>query len=159
MTDDAADAASHGSSASGVGLVLRTSDVSAADARAASEAAARAMRALGVDPSLHLSLVLTDDAEMAELNRTYRRKQGPTDVLSFPFDPGLAPDEARAYLGDIVIAVPTAARQARRARRGLSDELRLLAVHGLLHLLGHEDETEEGAAHMRALERSLGVRP
>jgi probable rRNA maturation factor len=106
-----------------------------------------------------VALVLTDDALLAQLNEQYRGKQGPTDVLSFPTDPEDQPPGEAPQLGDILISVPQAAANAAAAGHSLLEELRLLAVHGLLHLLGHEDETDAGAEAMRAEEVRLGVRP
>jgi len=112
-----------------------------------------------------ISVLLTDDATIQEMNRSYRGYDKPTDVLSFaltdavdgaptaPLVPGMA-----QMLGDVVISVETAGRQAERHRIELSLELALLAVHGTLHLLGYEDETEAGAEKMRVREREiLGV--
>ncbi len=102
--------------------------------------------------------MLTDDSRLRELNAIYRGLDEPTDVLSFAADREHVPDSEPPYLGDIMISVECAARGAADSRRALAHELRLLAVHGLLHLLGHQDETEEQAARMRDLEVQLGVR-
>ncbi len=112
-----------------------------------------------------ISVLLTDDATIHDLNRRYRGYDKPTDVLSFaqqemlddaPPMPAL-PGQPAA-LGDIVISVDTAARQAETHGIALETELALLTVHGLLHLLGYEDETENGAERMRVREREiLGV--
>lgn len=97
------------------------------------------------------------------MNRDYRGLDKPTDVLSFPQEENLpdAPQMPRSgprLLGDIVISVETAARQAQEHGIALERELALLAVHGVLHLIGYEDETEEGAERMRQREREiLGV--
>ena len=106
-----------------------------------------------------LAIVLTDDAQLHTLNLQYRGIDQPTDVLSFPADPADLPPGEPAYLGDILISVPYAARNAEAAGWSLAEELRLLAVHGLLHLLGHDDETDAGADAMHAMEVELGVRP
>lgn len=118
-----------------------------------------AMRRLAVAEETEVALVLADDALLTRLNEQYRGKLGPTDVLSFPTDPEDQPPDDAAQLGDILISVPQAAANAAAAGHALPEELRLLAVHGLLHLLGHEDETEAGAEAMRAEEIRLGVRP
>jgi probable rRNA maturation factor len=86
---------------------------------------------------------------MRYLNRTFRGYDRPTDVLSFPAHAGDFPDEAD-YLGDIVISIETARRQARRRGSTLPRELRVLALHGLLHLLGYDHETDQG--EMRRIE-------
>jgi probable rRNA maturation factor len=102
-----------------------------------------------------VTLVITDDESVAELNREYRDTEGPTDVLSFAAQeptPGfVSAPEAAAYLGDIIIALPFTRRQAAGLGRPLADELRLLAVHGTLHLLGydHAEPDEEAAMWAR----------
>ncbi|MCU0500538.1 MAG: rRNA maturation RNase YbeY [Anaerolineae bacterium] len=102
-----------------------------------------------------VTLVITDDEAVAELNRAYRDTDGPTDVLSFAAQeptPGfVSAPEAAAYLGDIIIALPFTRRQAAGLGRSLADELRLLAVHGTLHLLGydHAEPDEETAMWAR----------
>ena len=102
-----------------------------------------------------LSLALVGDAAMAELNLHHRGKRGPTDVLSFSLLEGAHSEYRGALLGDVVIDVEQAARQARRARRPLDDELAKLVIHGVLHLLGHDHEEAAGARRMRVEERRL----
>ena len=93
-----------------------------------------------------ISILLTGDSEIRSLNRRYRRIDSPTDVLSFPSDePG--------FLGDVVIAAGVARRQARRAGHGFGVEARVLALHGLLHLIGYDHETDQG--QMERLEARL----
>lgn len=100
------------------------------------------LRHEGVPGDPEISVVLCDDAFIQSLNAQYRGKDRPTDVLSFAQeDPNL--------LGDIVISLPTAARQAQAAGWSLENEVALLGVHGLLHLLGYDDETEVGAWEMQ----------
>jgi len=125
---------------------------------AVADALQRAMAALGVADTAEVALVFGDDADLQRLNREFGDADAPTDVLAFPARtlPG-CPETP--HLGDIVISVPYAARSAQAAGQPLQSELELLAVHGLLHLLGHEDDTNAGAAAMRALEGRLGVRP
>ena len=89
-----------------------------------------------------LTIVLTDDAQLHELNRDYLGIDAPTDVLSFPASE-TDPETGRRYLGDILISVPRAREQARAAGHGLEAEVQLLAVHGTLHLLGF-DHAEAG---------------
>jgi len=93
-----------------------------------------------------MTVALVPDARVRALNRKYRRKDAPTDVLSFPSD-------EREYLGDVVIAVGVAKRQARDAGHPFATELRVLALHGLLHLLGYDHERDDG--RMARLERRL----
>ena len=106
------------------------------------EAAARSLRVSG-----EVALVLTRDPRVRELNARYRGKDEPTDVLSFP-GPG-----GPAGLGDIVVSVDTAERNARRLGRTLQRELDVLALHGFLHVLGYDHETDDGT--MDRLERRL----
>lgn len=103
-----------------------------------------------------LAVLLTDDPTIAALNAQWRGVEGPTDVLSFPQgdpEPGL-PDEA-APLGDVVISVQTAQRQADGRDRTLAEEVVFLLVHGLCHLHGHDHGEPQEAALMRAAEERL----
>lgn len=99
-----------------------------------------------------IAIVLVDDDEIRRLNRTYRGKDRPTDVLSFDIGDGLSPGEP---LGDVVVSVPTARRQAREYGARLADELRRLVVHGALHLCGFDHQTKTDAARMHGLTRRL----
>ena len=125
---------------------------------AARDSLETALDDLGVGPDVEVALVFATDAEIRRLNHTYRGLDAPTDVLSFPFDADDNPPIEPTYLGDILISLARAQEGARNAGHGVERELHLLAVHGLLHLLGHEDETPAGAAEMRRLEILLGVR-
>jgi probable rRNA maturation factor len=118
----------------------------------------RCMRRLRIR-NADLSLLLTSDREIAALNRQYRKKDRPTDVLSFPQE-SPRPPRGRLLLGDIAISVPTARRQARQAAHPLRNECDLLAVHGLLHLLGHDHAEPAETAVMAQLQNRLlpGVR-
>ena len=91
-------------------------------------------------------MAVVSDRRMRALNRVFRGKDMPTDVLSFPTDPAAGPAVAGQprLLGDIVIASGVARAQARRERHRLTTELRVLALHGLLHLLGYDHETDAG---------------
>jgi probable rRNA maturation factor len=84
-----------------------------------------------------LSIILTDDARLHELNLNYLGVDAPTDVLSFPASE-TDPDTGTRYLGDILISVPRAQAQAEAAGHPLESEVQLLVVHGVLHLLGHD---------------------
>lgn len=95
-----------------------------------------AAQVLGVTGEV--SLVLTGDRRLRALNARYRGKDAPTDVLSFPGEGG------EAGLGDIVISVDTAARNARGLGRTLPQELDVLALHGFLHVLGYDHEKDDG---------------
>jgi probable rRNA maturation factor len=94
-----------------------------------------------------LTIVLTDDAQMHELNRDYLGIDAPTDVLSFPASE-TDPENARRYLGDILISVQRANEQARAAGHALAAEVQLLAVHGTLHLLGYDHAEADEKARM-----------
>jgi probable rRNA maturation factor len=101
-----------------------------------------------------LAIALVCDAKMRILNRDFRGVDRPTDVLSFPTDPSPHPMErANRFLGDVVIATGVAQRQARRLGHGLQLELRRLALHGLLHVLGYDHEIDDG--RMERFERRL----
>ncbi|MFL5670065.1 MAG: rRNA maturation RNase YbeY [Chloroflexota bacterium] len=126
------------------------------------DAAAEAGRA----PSpASIGLVLSDDAELADLNREHMGKTGPTDVLSFPvFDPGFPlPPGRRPHLGDIVVSVERAVEQAVEGRGGQTgdvawspaDEMRLLVTHGALHICGWDHAEPDDEAAMRGLEHRL----
>jgi probable rRNA maturation factor len=105
----------------------------------------------------NFGVCFVDDARIAELNRRYRRKPRPTDVLSFPWKseaPRAGGDrDFRNYLGDIVISAETARRNARAAGHSTAREIRWLILHGTLHLLGYDHETDDGK--MTRLERAL----
>ena len=94
-----------------------------------------------------LTIVLTDDDQLRELNREYRDIDAATDVLSFPATE-TDPETARRYLGDILISIPRAAKQAQTAGHALEAEVQLLVVHGTLHLLGHDHAKDEEKARM-----------
>jgi len=98
-------------------------------------------------PDSDLTLVLTDDAQLRELNRDYLGNDAPTDVLSFPaFESD--PETGSRYLGDILISMPYAARSAEKAGHPFEAEVQLLVVHGVLHLLGHDHAEAGEKAHM-----------
>jgi probable rRNA maturation factor len=101
-----------------------------------------------------VSVALVDDAYIRVLNREYRGVDQATDVLAFPMEPE-RDESAEPALGDIVISVERAREQARQFRHPLRRELALLAIHGVLHLLGYEDETEAGASAMWSRQKSL----
>jgi probable rRNA maturation factor len=108
--------------------------------------AAHVVRARRVPEDMELSLLLVDRETIAGLNETHLGKAGPTDVLAFPIDePGEAPPEGPAVLGDVVLCPAVAHEQAAGFGRTPHEELRLLTVHGILHLLGmdHADPEEE----------------
>ncbi len=102
-----------------------------------------------------LSVVLADDEAIHDLNRDFRGVDRPTDVLSFAQreGPGANPDDP--ILGDVVISLDTAARQAVCRGHGLAQEVRILLVHGFLHLLGFDHETDEQRSEMAAEEAAV----
>lgn len=111
-----------------------------------------------------LSIVLTNDRAICELNRDYRGKNAPTNVLSFPLidftDPNPAP--ACGALGDIVLAYETIAREAGEQDKSFADHVQHLVIHGTLHLLGYDHENDDDALEMETLEivilKHLGVK-
>jgi probable rRNA maturation factor len=109
--------------------------------------AAKALELLGHGPT-EIGVLVADDATVRSLNRRFRSKDQPTDVLSFPAD--FASPEGAPYLGDVAISLETARRQA--AARGVTveRELAVLLLHALIHLTGHDHETDDG--EMEALE-------
>ena len=132
------------------------------------------LRAEGVRGLAELSVLFVSEAEIAELNHDYMGKDGPTDVLAFPIDAGEAeivlhnqppnrapdrsppdPGDMPLLLGDVVVCPAVAARQAPEHAGTIDDELALLVVHGILHVLGHDHDEPEAAARMRAHELEL----
>jgi probable rRNA maturation factor len=120
----------------------------ALDARALARRAERMLDALGLGEA-ELSVLLTSDARIEGLNRTHRRQAKPTDVLAFPMDDAPAARRAR-LLGDVVISLDTARRQARSRRLPLLEEATHLLAHGLLHLLGYDHRTDAEERRMEA---------
>lgn len=100
-----------------------------------------------------LTIRIVDDAESAELNETYRGKQGPTNVLSFPFE--APPGVPLPLLGDIVICAPKVAREAEEQGKPVEAHWAHLTLHGCLHLLGYDHIEQEEAEAMEALETEL----
>ena len=109
---------------------------------------------LGFAPE-SVTIQLISDDTMAQLNETFRKKRGPTDVLSFPAN-GARPSQGAEYLGDIAISPETARRNARRFSRSLPVEMRILILHGMIHLAGFDHESDSG--EMDRLERRLRKR-
>lgn len=107
-----------------------------------------ALEAQSAPRDAQVSLLLTDDADIRRLNRTYRGRDEPTDVLAFSQREGEA-GALSGLLGDVVISLETADRQAARLGHSLEREVGLLALHGLLHLLGWRDDTAAERARMR----------
>src|SRR3990167_7182921 len=113
---------------------------------------------VGMDTDFLLAVSLVDDAESRRLNKQYRGKDTPTDVLSFGYEDGKQrpqPGEKTRYLGDVVIAEGVARVQAREQEHPFADELYFLLVHGFLHLLGHDPERALDAQKMSALHERI----
>ena len=121
------------------------------------QAVAAAARAAST-PRAELAIVLTHDSAIRALNRTWRGKDAPTNVLSFPSGPMRASGPRPAYLGDIVIAFETVAREAKLEGKPFRHHLAHLAVHGYLHLIGHDHENDRDAQKMERLERKILAR-
>ena len=136
---------------SGRGMIINCQRSIRVNAAALRRFAARLRRALRLRPD-SFSVALVSDRRSAALNRRYRRRAYPTDVLSFAA-------EGNGARGDVVISVPTARRNARRYRHSLEEEIKLLMVHGVLHLVGYDHETDRGQMNRRehALRRRLGL--
>jgi probable rRNA maturation factor len=136
------------------------------------ELARQVLAARGVKGETEVSLLFVDEEAIAALNEQFLGKSGPTDVLSFPIEdepvssgrspdyggtgPGAEPEEvALTLLGDVVVCPAVAARNAQEHEVSIDDEVALLVVHGLLHLLGMDHQEETEAERMEALERQL----
>ncbi|SDF06229.1 rRNA maturation RNase YbeY [Sporomusa acidovorans] len=125
----------------------------------------KAAEVYGLQPQTEVSVVLADDEYIHQLNRQYRQKDSPTDVLSFAMndqcagdqEPEIAetPEDIEILLGDIVISLETASRQAQEFGHSLERELAYLTVHGMLHLLGYDHEAEKDRTEMRQEEEYI----
>ncbi len=105
-------------------------------------------------PGAEISIVITDNAQLQQLNSQFRGVDAPTDVLSFPADAS-DPDTGNPYLGDVLISCPKAAAQAAQGGHTLAAELQLLTVHGTLHLLGHDHAEPDEKARMWAAQEEI----
>jgi probable rRNA maturation factor len=123
-----------------------------AGADALVRAAAAALVAELAPISGEVCVALSSDAQVAELNGSYRGKPTPTNVLSFPAVPMLPVDGEPKFLGDIVLALETMRREAVELKLPLEHHMQHLAVHGILHLLGYDHETDDEAQAMESLE-------
>jgi len=105
-----------------------------------------------------VTLVITDDSKVQELNKKFRGIDSATDVLSFPSREGqefVTPEGLLSYLGDVIVSYPTAAAQAEEQGHPVEDELALLIVHGCLHLLGYDHQTDEEQQRMWAIQEQI----
>ncbi|MEO5711206.1 MAG: rRNA maturation RNase YbeY [Nocardioidaceae bacterium] len=117
------------------------------------------MDRMRVHPLAELCIKVVDEATISELNQQWMDKEGPTDVLAFPMDelrPGLVTEEPEeGVLGDLVLCPAVAARQAEEAGHSTQDEVDLLTVHGILHLLGYDHAEPDEHAEMFGLQGTL----
>lgn len=138
--------------------LLAETDAGDIDTHALERLAGEALAAESVATPAELSIVLADDPTVHALNRDYRNTDAPTDVLSFAQSEGdefTRPDGAAEHLGDVIISVDTARRQAAEYAVSVQDEVAHLLVHGVLHLLGYDHENAEDAAQMRQREDAI----
>ncbi|MDQ2679978.1 MAG: rRNA maturation RNase YbeY [Candidatus Eremiobacteraeota bacterium] len=129
---------------------------SGVDARAIKRVAGQLLSAVD-EPDSSLSLSLVSDRAIAKLNRIHRGKDRPTDVLSFPIAQGNDSREIERMLGDVVISVETARKQAAAYDASLQDEIYRLLIHGVLHVLGHDHEEAQQRSVMEREERRLAA--
>jgi rRNA maturation RNase YbeY len=101
-----------------------------------------------VPPQAVVEVTVADDALLAELNREYRRREGPTDVLAFPIGRDPVEPEQIWLWGEVYVSVDRAREQAERRRVAVDEELAALVAHGLLHLAGYDDDSDEARAEM-----------
>lgn len=132
------------------------------DRRRLREAARKTLTHQAIGGPAELTIVITGDPEIQALNRQYRGMDAPTDVLSFAQGPLESAPDASSYLGDVIISYPRARAQAQAAGHSTADELVLLVIHGVLHLLGHDHATRAQKRNMWAAQadilREMGVR-
>ena len=126
--------------------------------------ARRVLQAERIISSAEMGLLITDSQTVQKLNRIYRGKDEPTDVLAFQMTPDrnrepgtrfISPPDGIKHLGEVVISYPQAAKQAQECGRDVMQELALLIVHGVLHLLGYDHETLEDEKKMRDRESEI----
>jgi len=122
------------------------------------------LRAHSLEAQVELSLLVTDDATVRELNRTYRGKDKATDVLSFALEADrrggaaagfVMPPGEMVHLGEVIVSYPKAVEQAAERLHPVEDELALLVVHGVLHLLGYDHDKPGREREMRSMERKV----
>ena len=134
----------------------------AVDESALASVAQHVLAAMQVNPAAELSVMVVTTEVMTELHERWMDEPGPTDVMAFPMDELVdesrrpdAPEIGPALLGDVVLCPAFAAAQARKAGHGLADELALLTVHGVLHLLGYDHAEPEQEREMFGLQNRL----
>jgi len=126
--------------------------------------AVRTLEAEGIVSPAEMGLVITNSKIIQKLNRTYRGEDKPTDVLAFHMIPGtsqesklrfVGPPDGVRHLGEVVISYPQTVRQAQEQGHGVAQELALLIVHGVLHLLGYDHELPEEEQQMKTRENEI----
>lgn len=126
--------------------------------------ATKALETEGIISSAEMGLVITDSKTIQKLNRIYRGEDKPTDVLAFhmppstnqgPEQPFVGPPDGVLHLGEVVISYPQAVKQAQKQGHSVTQELALLIVHGVLHLLGYDHELPQENQQMRAKENAI----
>ncbi|MCA0049918.1 rRNA maturation RNase YbeY [Mesorhizobium sp. B283B1A] len=127
-------------------------------ARLVDRAVAAAFAETGAAGHSELSIVFSDDAHIRTLNADWRGKDKPTNVLSFPAFPHVKDGPLPPMLGDIVLAAETVAREAALEDKPLENHITHLVIHGLLHLMGYDHETDTEAEAMEAVERAALAR-
>lgn len=128
------------------------------DSESIEQTVATALKHQGYSSESDISIVFVNDQEMQELNHEFRQENNTTDVLAFPA--GYEdPDSRHTYLGDVIISFSQADQQAIQSRHAVNDEIQLLAVHGVLHLLGHDHlEADDKTKMWSAQEQILNQR-
>ena len=135
-------------------IEISDSFLSEVDNRLIEEAVLNSLQHQSVGEGADLSVVITNDEELRSLNRQFRYIDAPTDVLSFPAD-FTDPENEIPYLGDIIISYPRADEQSTAGGHSTEEELQLLVVHGVLHLLGHDHADSEEKADMWAAQKEI----
>jgi probable rRNA maturation factor len=145
-----------------VSIEIANESGTAVDTDAVLACARYALDEMGVNPMAELSILLVDLAYMAELNHRWMGGEGPTDVLAFPMEEGTidpGPNELGGgeptLLGDVVLCPEVAERQAVQASHPMTDELDMLTIHGVLHLLGYDHAEPDEEREMFALQAKL----
>jgi probable rRNA maturation factor len=133
-----------------LGIDIEIEDPAWSAALPGAETVARIAAAAALEARGGVTLLLTDDDSVADLNERFRGKSGPTNVLSFP-----APENPEEHLGDIALAFGVCAREAAEQGKPLAHHLQHLVAHGVLHLLGYDHLIEAEAEEMEALERRI----
>jgi probable rRNA maturation factor len=128
-------------------LNIPQDSVHSIDPSSVEQAASTTLEQQGIETESDLTILITDNDQIQQLNHDYRGIDAPTDVLAFPAG-YTDPDTQRYYLGDVIISYQQAWDQAEKANHLLEDEIKLLVVHGVLHLLGHNHLEPEEKARM-----------